>query len=62
MDPSLVHNPDWAGVALFFALMVVAVLGVLLFNRSRNGDWVDEEHGRGSIEDDWGLPDSADTR
>jgi hypothetical protein len=36
--------------------MITAVLGVVLFNRSRNGDWVDERHVRGSISDDWGLP------
>ena len=56
MDPTLMHDVDWGGVTLFFVLMAVAVLGTLLFNRSGNGDWVDERQGRGSIDDPWGLP------
>jgi hypothetical protein len=56
MDPTLIHDPNWSGVALFFVLMAVAVLGAVFFNRSTNGDWIDEHQGRGSIDDPWGLP------
>ena len=56
MDPNLIHDPNWSGVAVFVLLMAAAVLGTLFFNRSTNGDWVDERQGAGSVEDTWGLP------
>jgi hypothetical protein len=57
MDPNLVHNPDWTGVVVYVAVMVAILVGTAVFYRSRNGDWVDEHHGQGSIADDWGLSD-----
>ena len=56
MDPTLIQNPDWSGVALYVVLLVGVVAGTVFFNRSSNGDWVDERHGKGSIDDPWGLP------
>ena len=56
VDPTLIRDPNLAGVVVFFVLLAVAVIGALLFNRSPDGDWLDERHGHGSVVDDWGLP------
>lgn len=56
MDPNLIRDADPAGVLLFFGILAAIAVGTWLFNTSRRGDWIDERLGRGSIEDDWGLP------
>lgn len=51
-DPS-----QWANVSGFFVIVVVAVVtlvGVgLKLTTSRWSDWLDETHGRGSVDDPW---------
>ena len=59
MDPTLIRDADPAGVVVFFLILAAILAGSLFFNRSTNGDWVDEAHGRGSVEDDWGWPTSS---
>jgi hypothetical protein len=57
VDPSLFHDADLGGVALYFGVMGVILTGCIakLFAGSRWDDWLDERWGRGSVRDWWLL-------
>lgn len=66
MDPNLMQTPGLLAFALYVAVVAVVLCAVstavrvLYVSRGARSDWVDEHHGRGSIEDNWGL-DGWDT-
>ena len=53
MDPHLIRDPDWTSVVVFVSILAFIVIAAFVFNRSPDGDWVDEHHGSGSVDDEW---------
>lgn len=53
VDPHLIRDPDWTSVVVFVSILAFIVIAAFVFNRSPDGDWVDEHHGSGSVDDEW---------